>query len=210
MVSGHCRKAVPAKATRPRRSALARCIRSSAASLARARRLGAMSSASMLLEVSMATTMSKPRWLISCQSKPHCGRARARMRQTTASTRHPRRIFCRWGEMPTVKRRQQPRLDELGKQALSHAGRPPEERDQGRRNHQQQPEHFGVGEDHVFSPQSRVRSPQSSPRNPRIMRHSTADCGLWTVDSGLRSHGSLLKIGVAQEHFQQQHPQARA
>ena len=53
------------------------CINSSAASLARSSRLGAMSVASMDFEVSIATTMSKPFCSTSCRSYPCCGRARA-------------------------------------------------------------------------------------------------------------------------------------
>ena len=47
------------------------------------------------------------------------------------------------------QRRQEPCLDELGEQALPHAGRPPEEGRQGGRNDQQQPEHLWVGEGHL-------------------------------------------------------------
>src|SRR5437867_1107006 len=62
-----------------------------------------MSSASMLLEVSIATTISNPRSLVSCQSNPHCGRASAKIKQTTASTKRARRTCCRLLEIPTVK-----------------------------------------------------------------------------------------------------------
>ena len=134
MVSGHCRKALPAKATRPSRSDLACCIRSSAASFARASRLGAMSSASMLFEVSMATTMSSPRCFISSQSKPHCGRASARIRQTTARTRQAARIFCRVAEMPTVKAGNSRAWMNCVSNCCRDAPRPPEEGQQRRRN----------------------------------------------------------------------------
>jgi len=66
------------------------------------RRFGAMSVASMLLEVSTATTMSKPRCSTSCRSNPCCGLASVMTNNATANTRQPNRIFFRAGEMPTV------------------------------------------------------------------------------------------------------------
>ena len=68
IVSGHCRNAVPEKAIRPRRSRLARRIRSSTASLARSSRFGVWSVASILREVSTATRMSRLRVSVFCSS----------------------------------------------------------------------------------------------------------------------------------------------
>ena len=61
-----------------------------------------MSAASMLLEVSTATTMSRPRCSTSCKSNPRCGRASAKIKNATARITSAKRIFCRAGEIPTV------------------------------------------------------------------------------------------------------------
>ena len=142
IVSGHSRNASPANATSPSRSAPAVCINSSAASLARASRFGAMSVVSMDLDVSTATTMSSPRCSTSCRSNPCCGRASVTISSATARIRRANRIFRRAGEMPTVNADSSRASMNCVSSFCRARFAPPEKQRQRRRNHQQQPEKF--------------------------------------------------------------------
>jgi hypothetical protein len=81
--SGTCKKLVPAKATSPILSPLKLGNTSKTASFVLSSLSGFTSVASILLEVSMAKTISTPRLVTSCHSKPHCGPIRAITNITT-------------------------------------------------------------------------------------------------------------------------------
>ena len=105
VVSGAWRKARPAKAISPILSPGKAVTKSCAASLARVRRSGVRSVASIEREVSMATINDRPLPLTSRSVNPHCGRARAVIRKARAAAskkkimaprpRHPPRLS--WG-----------------------------------------------------------------------------------------------------------------
>ena len=95
--------------------------------------------ASMLLDVSTATTMSNPRCSTSCRSNPCCGRASATTSSATARSNATTDFLPRGGDADR-QLRQQPCLDELRQQFLPRAHRPPEKHRQRRRQYQQQPE----------------------------------------------------------------------
>jgi len=61
-----------------------------------------MSWASMDLDVSITTTMSRPRRSIFCKSYPYCGRASAVINSATARITQLNRTFRRAAEIPTV------------------------------------------------------------------------------------------------------------
>ena len=100
MVAGHCRKASPEKATSPMRSPRNSFSRSRTPHFACCKRLGLMSCASMLFEVSSATMMLRPRCFTSSHLKPHCGRASATIASAIASTRTKFLNRFRFGECP--------------------------------------------------------------------------------------------------------------
>ena len=99
MVSGHMRKDVPAKGSRPIRSPSSLATKSLRASFARSSRLGLISLASMDFDTSTPIRISIPLRLISTHRFPNWGRARATNRQTRPST--SRMFFIRRRGMDT-------------------------------------------------------------------------------------------------------------
>ena len=147
-VSGHCRKAAPAKATRPRRSALAWRIKSKAASLAFSRRLGGTSLASMLREVSTATTMSRPRCRASSHENPQRGPARAASTPASAASEQRQAEFLAGRRQADGQRGEQARLHKLADEFLLDAPRPVKKSGRQRQRQQQNPKEFRPGEIH--------------------------------------------------------------
>ena len=91
VVMGHCVKASPAKMLRPMLSSGRPEMNSAATCLAASRRLGFRSSASILVETSMASMMSMPSIDLFFHEFWVCGRAMARTSIVKASMRS---IIC--------------------------------------------------------------------------------------------------------------------
>jgi len=94
VVSGQLIKPEPAKATRPIRFPASSSMIRFSEFLAFSSRLGVRSSASILLETSMAIITSMPICPATSVFLPHCGLASARIKNKTASANSPCLMTC--------------------------------------------------------------------------------------------------------------------
>ena len=87
MVNGHCVKLSAAKTTRPILSFWRPLMNDAATSLAASRRFGFKSSANILVEISIAITISIPSVEEFCQLLVDCGRANTTISKAMANIR---------------------------------------------------------------------------------------------------------------------------